>query len=106
MVFNNAGEYLHDSGSKGSGDGQFLKPFGLAIDKFSRLIVCDVGNRRLQLFTPDGEHISQIAGSFFEGGYPRYAVISNTGHVFVTDSLHHGVHVFHQLCKRASVLWK
>ena len=95
MVFNNAGEYLQDIGSKGSGDGQFLKPFGLAIDKFSRLIVCDVGNRRLQLFTPDGEHIPQIAGSFFEGGYPRYAVISNTGHLFVTDSLHHCVHVFH-----------
>ena len=95
MVFNNTGEYLHDIGSKGSGDGQFLKPFGLAIDKFSRLIVCDVGNRRLQLFTPDGEHIPQIAGSFFEGGYPRYAVISNTGHLFVTDSLHHCVHVFH-----------
>ena len=38
---NNAGEYLYDIGSKGSGDGQFLCPTGLAIDKFNRLIVCD-----------------------------------------------------------------
>ena len=95
MVFNNAGEYVHDIGRKGSGDGQFLGPFGLAIDKFNRLIVCDGGNRRLQLFTLDGKYIAQIAGRFFEGTNPRYAVISNTGHLFVTDSRRHCVHVFH-----------
>ena len=95
MVFNNAGEYLHDIGSKGSGDGQFLEPNGLVIDKFNCLIVCDSGNSRLQLFTLDGKYIAQIAGSFFEGGYPRYAVISNTEHLFVTDSDRHCVNVFH-----------
>ena len=65
MVFNNAGAYLHDIGSKGSGDGQFLKPIGLVIDKFNRLIVCDAENKRLQLFSLDGKYIAQIAGSFF-----------------------------------------
>ena len=95
MIFNNAGEYLHDIGSKGSGDGQFLKPIGLVIDKFNHLIVCDAGNRRMQRFTLDGKYIAQIAGSFFEGGYPHYAVISNTGHLFVSDSDRHCVHVFH-----------
>ena len=95
MVFNNAGEYLHDIGSKGSGDGQFSGPTGLVIDKFNRLIVCDSGNSRLQLFTLDGKYIAQIAGSFFEYGYPHFAVISNTGHLFVTDSQRHCVHVFH-----------
>ncbi|KAM7445802.1 hypothetical protein ABFA07_005781 [Porites harrisoni] len=96
MVFNNAGEYLYDIGSKGSGDGQFGKSIGLdlAIDKFNRLIVCDAGNRRLQLFTLNGKYIAQIAGSFFEGGYPRYAVISNTAYLFVSDSDRHCVHVF------------
>ena len=97
MVFNNAGEYLYDIGSKGSGDGQFRKSIGLdlSMDKFNRLIVCDAGNSRLQLFTLDGKHIAQIAGSFFEGGYPRYSVISNTGYLFVADSDRHSVHVFH-----------
>ena len=95
MVFNNAGEYLHDIGRKGSDDGQFSCPIGLAIDKFNRLIVCDGGNRRLQLFTLDGKYIAQIAGRFFAGAHPRYAVISNTGHLFVTDSPRHCVHVFH-----------
>ena len=95
MVFNIAGEYLHDIGSNGSDDGQFSCPIGLAIDKFNRLIVCDGGNRRLQLFTLDGKYIAQIAGRFFAGANPRHAVISNTGHLFVTDSRRHCVHVFH-----------
>ena len=95
MVFNNAGEYLHDIGSEGSGDGQFLDPSGLLIEKFNRLLVCDARNRRLQLFTLDGKYITQIAGSFFEGGYPLYAVISYTEHLFVTDSGRYCVHVFH-----------
>ena len=94
MVFNNAGEYLHDIGSKGSGDGQFSEPRGLVIDKFNRLIICDERNRRLQLFTLDGKYIAQIAGSIFERGFPCYAVISNTGHLFVTDSRRHCVCVF------------
>ena len=94
MVFNNAGEYVHDIGSKGSGDGQFSEPRSLVIDTFNRLIICDSGNRRLQLFTLDGKYISQIAGSFFEGGYPCYVVISNTGHLFVTDTQRHCVYVF------------
>ena len=95
MVFNNAGEYVRDIGSKGSGDGQFLNPKGLAIDKFNRLIVCDTGNKRLQLFTLDGKCISQIAGSFIEGVFPHYDVISSTEHLFVTDIDRHCVHVFH-----------
>ena len=95
MVFNNAGKYLHDIGSKGSGDGQFLKPVGLVIDKLNRLIICDAENVRLQLFTLEGKYIAQIAGSFFKGGYPRYAVVSNTGYLFVTDTYLACVHVFH-----------
>ena len=95
VVFNNAGEYLHDIGSKGSGDGQFSDPTGLVIDKLNRLIVCDAGNSRVQLLTLEGKYIAQIPGSFFKGGYPHSAVISNTGHLFVTDSWRHCVHVFH-----------
>ena len=95
VVFNNAGEYLHDIGSKGSGDGQFSGPTGLVIDKLNRLIVCDAGNSRVQLLTLEGKYIAQIPGSFFKGGYPHSAVISNTGHLFVTDSWRHCVHVFH-----------
>ena len=60
VVFNNAGEYLHDIGCKGSGDGQFSGPTGLVIDKLNRLIVCDAGNSRLQLLTLEGKYTWKI----------------------------------------------
>ena len=37
-VFNNAGVYLYDIGSKGSGDGQLNTPFGLVVGKINHLI--------------------------------------------------------------------
>ena len=94
-VFNNAGEYLYDIGSEGSGDGQLLFPCGLAIDKFNRLIVCDRGNSRLQLFTPDGKYVSKVAGSVFDhNSHLVGCAVSNTGHLFVTDKNKHCIYVF------------
>ena len=96
MVFNNAGEYLYDIGSEGSGDGQFSAPTGLAIDKFNRLIVCDGLNsvRRLQLFTLDGKYIAKVTGIFFNHNAELFGcAVSNTGHLFVTDYHKHCIYV-------------
>ena len=68
VIFNNEGKYVYDIGSEGSGDLQLRFPIGLAIDKFDRLIVCDGGNCKLQLFTLDGKYITKIAGNFFHHG--------------------------------------
>ena len=95
MVFNNAGEYLYDIGSEGSGDGQLRFPIGLAIDKFNRLIVCDRDNDRLQLFTLDGKYVAKVAGSFFDHNSHLFGcAVSNTGHLFVTDFYKHCIYVF------------
>ena len=97
MVFNNAGEYLYDIGSKGSGDGQFLGATGPAIDKFNRLIVCDTGNRRLQLFTIDGKYVAKLAGSFFDHNTRLVGcAVSDTGNLFVTDKNKHCIYFFNQ----------
>ena len=40
-VFSKEGVFLHNIGSEGSGDGQFNRPAGLAVDMFGRLIVWD-----------------------------------------------------------------
>ena len=95
MVFNNAGEYLHDICSEGTGDKQFSCPTGLAIDKFNRLIVCDAGNRRLQLFTLDGKYVAKVAGSCFDhNSHLIGCAVSDTGHFFVTDYNKHCIYVF------------
>ena len=95
MVFNNAGEYLYDIGSEGSGDSQLRSPCGLAIDKFNRLIVCDAGNRRLQLFTLDGKYVAKVAGLFvYPDSHLFGCAFSNAGHLFVTDKNKHCIYVF------------
>ena len=50
-VFNNGGVYQYDIGCEGSGDGQLRFPFGLVIDKFNQLIVCDTGNKTATFYT-------------------------------------------------------
>ena len=95
MVFNNAGKYLYYIGSEGSGDGQFSGPTRLAIEKFNRLIVCDAGNRRLQLLTLDGKYVAKVAGSFFDHNcHLLCCAVSNTGHLFATDCNKHCIYVF------------
>ena len=92
---NNAGEYLYDIGSKGSGDGQLWFPIGLAIDKFNRLNVCDRNNDRLQLFTLDGKYVAKVAEGFFDhNNHLVGCAVSNTGHLFVTDHNKPCIYVF------------
>ena len=47
-------------GSTGSGDGELLRPAGLAVEKSGNVIVVDSGNNRLQVFTPDGKFVAQM----------------------------------------------
>jgi len=93
-VFNNTGVYLHDIGSEGSGDGQLSRPTGLVIDKFNNLIVCDRGNKRLQIFALNGTLFTKIEGQFFDESNLFNAVVSNNGHLFVTDLAKNRIYVF------------
>jgi len=93
-VFNNAGVYLYDIGSEGSGEGQLLLPYGLAIDKFNNLIVCDKGNERLQLFTLDGKFLTKVEGQFFKGSVLHYIATSSSGNLFVANSNKNCIYVF------------
>ena len=53
-VFSDQGDFLYQFGRKGTRDGQFRNPAGLAVDKSGRLVVCDSSNHRIQLFQLDG----------------------------------------------------
>src|ERR1700692_4130552 len=47
-------KFIQKWGTTGSGDGELLRPAGLAVEKSGNLIVADSGNNRLQVFGPDG----------------------------------------------------
>ena len=53
-VFSDQGDFLYQFGREGTGDGEFGRPLGLAVDNSGRLVVCDGGNHRIQLFHMDG----------------------------------------------------
>ena len=87
-VFNMEGLFLFTIGSKGSGEGQLQYPRDLVVDAFDNLIVCDKGNRRLQMFTLDGEFLC----SFDQGNRePSAITFSRNGDLLVTDTLHNSV---------------
>lgn len=95
-VFSMEGHFAFNIGNrpgKKDRDGQLIGPLGLAIDKHGSLIVCDIHNKRLQLFTTDGRFLSKIEE--LKNGVGPYAVaVSNDNHVLMIDILGHTIHVF------------
>ena len=90
-VFDKTGIYLHEIGCEGSNDGQFDCPIGLVIDKYNQLVVCDVNNGRLQLFTLRGKFLSKLSDEYFS---PHYVSINNHDNsLFVADL--DNVHIFY-----------
>ena len=95
-VFDAAGNYVRDIGREGHGDGQLSCPIGVAIDKFTNLVVADQGNHRLQIFTPEGEFVSAIGGKGTELGQfcvPQGVAVSREGQLYVTDWANHRVQI-------------
>ena len=90
-MFSKEGVFLYDIGSGGSGDGQLKQPDGLTIDKFNNLIVCDRGNRRLQVFSLDGKFVN-LANEGLQ--FTSSVAINKDGNVLVCDSRKHCIHVF------------
>ena len=69
---------------------------GLTIDRFNNLVVCDSGNKRLQVFTLDGKFVSKIEGQHIGFKNPFSVAVSRTGQLFVTDRENpHCVYVLH-----------
>ena len=59
-TFSDEGQYLYETGCKGTGDGQLRRPRGLAIDKLNNLVVCDSDNKRLQVFSLEGKFLNSV----------------------------------------------
>lgn len=47
-------------GSKGTADGQFLRPTGIALDGFGRVLVCDEEAHKIQVLSVEGKFIASF----------------------------------------------
>ena len=60
--FTRDGRLVASWGAPGSGPGQFHLPHSIAFDDDGRLYVADRANKRIQIFTPEGEFLGQWTG--------------------------------------------
>lgn len=57
---NARGEWVASWGSLGDGPGEFDTPHGIAVSPADEIYVADRGNRRVQVFEPDGTYIREF----------------------------------------------
>jgi DNA-binding beta-propeller fold protein YncE len=60
--FTSDGRLVASWGTPGSGPGQFHLPHSIAFDDSGTLYVADRANKRIQLFTPEGEYLGEWTG--------------------------------------------
>ncbi|AJA93237.1 HYR domain protein [Candidatus Nitrosopelagicus brevis] len=86
--FDSTGNFLIEWGNRGSSDGEFGHPTGIAVsDEF--VFVVDNKNHNIQKFTLDGEFISKWGGFGKDNGFfksPRGIIVSDYESVYVVDS--------------------
>ncbi len=84
-------------GSSGSEEGQFLQPFGIALDGDDTVFISDPMNHRIQKFTPEGELLAawgtygRDQGQFIA---PQGIDVDRDGNVYVADFLNDRIQKF------------
>ena len=53
-VYDQSGTFLYKFGTQGNQEGKFNFSYGMLVDRYSNLLVCDWNNNRVQQFTLDG----------------------------------------------------
>ena len=76
-VFDGKGQFLYKSGEKGNGDGQLKSPYGLCVDKYGNLLVCDQGNGRIQQFSLEGTFTGKTSAKVTLEGLYGVATMSD-----------------------------
>jgi peptidylamidoglycolate lyase len=83
LKFSSDGEFEFQWGTKGSGEGEFDLPHGLALDGAGRLYVADRSNSRVQVFDREGSFRSEWRRD--KVGRPYGIAVDRAGNVFVVD---------------------
>ena len=84
-VFSAKGQLKRSWGEPGKGPGQFHLPHGIAIDSEGRVYVCDREADRIQIFSPDGEYLSE----WKDTQRPTHLCFDSKGNAYVTELAWH-----------------
>jgi len=80
--FDKDGKFVKSWGSKGDAQNQFNTVHGIAIDSQGNVYVADSGNKRIQVFDPDGNFKTSISNV----GSPSAICITPGGHQYLYSS--------------------
>ena len=96
-VFSPSGDKLRSFGTKGSGQGQFMHPYGVAVDGEGNILVADNDNHRIQKFTAEGQFLTAVGT---KGSEPLQfnevrdiAINTSNNKVYVVDTYNHRIQV-------------
>src|SRR6266581_742726 len=75
------GELKRSWGIPGGGPGEFFLPHGISVAADGRVFVCDRENDRIQIFSPDGEYLSE----WTDTRRPTHLVFDGQGRAYVSE---------------------
>ena len=78
------GEFLANWGVEGVNQGFFRVPTSIAIDGDGNFYVAEVDNSRVQIFSPTGEFLSELAPGFLSR--PHGLAFDSAGNLYVGDT--------------------
>lgn len=87
--FDSSGKYLKVIGRAGQGPGEFNRPFWITVSN-NRLVVWDMGNRRLCALTQDGEFIKSVQLFGNEGRPNKMRPLPNGDIVIELENINFG----------------
>ncbi len=96
VPINSWGSFVSTEGGLGQ-PGVFWGPRGVAIDNNGNLLVTDTGNKRVEVFDPDGGFITQFGGGGVEAGFleePVGIAVGPDGSVYVADTWNQRIQQF------------
>lgn len=85
-------------GARGSNDGQFRLPQGVAVDQSGNIWITDEDNQRIQVFDSSGKFLFAFGSSGYEPGQfnqPNGLALDNDGNLYVADQSNGRVQIFH-----------
>ena len=79
--FTKDGKLVKSWGAPGSGPGQFHLPHSIALDDAGKLYIADRSNKRIQIFSPDGDFLGQWTGM----GGPNDITRGKDGNYYIAE---------------------
>jgi len=96
-VFTSTGTHVTMWGSIGSSNGQFNRPYGIALDLDGNVWVADILNHRVQKFQPDGTWLASYGSQGSGNGQftsPTGVAVDSNGYIYVSEENNNRIQKF------------